>query len=148
VVCVALGLIAIKWYSGSRAATDKEVQRGSFQTAGQVKQFTLGNYQQDVMVASEKRPVLMEFFTRTCPVCKRMDPVLNDVARELGERASIGVVNPEERKLFQTFNIRMVPTIYVIRNREVYKSYIGFVSKEELVKDLLQLGSVGRTEGT
>jgi hypothetical protein len=71
-----------------------------------------------------------------------MDSVLTDVASELGERASIGVVSPEERKLFQAFNIRAVPTSFIIRNQEVYRSYLGFVPKEELIKDLTQLEHV------
>jgi hypothetical protein len=67
-----------------------------------------------------------------------MDSVLNEVAQQVGPRAAVGIVSPEERSLFQTYQIRAVPTIFVVRNGAVTKNHVGIVSKEELIRDLTQ----------
>ena len=69
-----------------------------------------------------------------------MESVLNEVAQELGERASVGIVTPEERPLFQTFQVRSVPTILLVRDGNVKKTYVGVVTKEVLIRDLEQFG--------
>jgi hypothetical protein len=67
-----------------------------------------------------------------------MDSVLNEVAQQVGARAAVGIVSPEERSLFQSYQIRAVPTIFVVRNGEVTKNHVRVVSKEELIRDLTQ----------
>jgi hypothetical protein len=70
-----------------------------------------------------------------------MDSVLQDVSQQMGENASVGKVMPEDRRLFQLFDIRSVPALFIMRNGEVQRTYIGFVPREMLVKDLDALGT-------
>jgi hypothetical protein len=69
-----------------------------------------------------------------------MDSVLQEVAQEIGEKASVGIVTPEDRRLFQLFDVRSVPTLFIMRNGEVQRTYVGLVPKETLIKDLDGLG--------
>lgn len=69
---------------------------------------------------------------------------MNEIARETAGTATVGLVYPEERKLFNSFQVRLIPAIFVIRDAEVKKSYEGAVSKERLMKDLQELGAVAK----
>lgn len=74
--------------------------------------------------------------------CRRMESVLGEIARETAGTATVGLVYPEERKLFNSFQVRLIPAIFVIRDAEVKTSYEGTVSKDQLIKDLRQYGAV------
>jgi thioredoxin-like negative regulator of GroEL len=71
-----------------------------------------------------------------------MESVLSEIARETAGRATVGLVYPEEQKLLQSFQVRVIPAIFLIRDAEVKRSYEGIVSKELLMKDLQEFGPV------
>ena len=71
-----------------------------------------------------------------------MESVLKEIAKETAGTATVGLVFPDQRKLFQSFQVRLIPAIFVIRDAEVKKSYQGAVSKDRLIQDLQELGAV------
>ncbi len=68
--------------------------------------------------------------------CRRMESVLKEIAKETAGNASVGLVFPDQRKLFNSFQVRLIPALFIIRGAEVKKSYEGMVSKGRLMKDL------------
>jgi thioredoxin-like negative regulator of GroEL len=73
-----------------------------------------------------------------------MESVLNEIAKETAGQATVGLVFPEQRKLFESFQVRVIPAVFVIRDAEVKKSYEGVVSKDRLMKDLQEFGAKER----
>jgi hypothetical protein len=73
-----------------------------------------------------------------------MESVLSEIAKETTGRATVGLVYPEEQRLFQSFQVRLIPAIFVIRDAEVKKSYEGIVSKDILMRDLEEFGPVAK----
>jgi hypothetical protein len=73
-----------------------------------------------------------------------MESVLSEIAKETAGRATVGLVYPGEQKLFQSFQVRLIPAIFIIRDAEVKKSYEGIVSKDILMKDLEEFGPVAK----
>jgi hypothetical protein len=73
-----------------------------------------------------------------------MESVLNEIAKETAGKATIGLVFPEQRKLFESFQVRLIPAVFVIRDAEVKKSYEGVVSKDLLMKDVQEFGAKAR----
>jgi Thioredoxin len=51
-------------------------------TPGSVHTFTSSNFKERVVKASARMPVLVEFYTKRCPACKMMEPVLTSLARD------------------------------------------------------------------
>jgi len=70
-----------------------------------------------------------------------MESVLNEIASETAGKATVGLVFPEQRKLFESFQVRLIPALFVIRDAEVKKAYEGMVSKDLLLKDLREFGA-------
>jgi len=64
--------------------------------------------------------------------CRRMESVLNEVARETKGRAVVGLVMTTDRELVRTFGIRKIPTIFVVRNGQVTASFVGIVPKAQI----------------
>ena len=81
--------------------------------------------------------VLVDFWAAWCGPCKLMGPVLNDLAEEVDGKVTIGKVNVEEQKMTSSkFNIRSIPTMILFKNGKEIHRFMGFKSKEYLMKEL------------
>jgi thioredoxin 1 len=68
--------------------------------------------------------------------CRRMESVLNEVARETKGRAVVGLVMTTDRELVRTFGIRRIPSIFVVRNGQITASFVGMVPKAQIQQAL------------
>lgn len=87
----------------------------------------------DHVVSSDSTPVLVEFFAPWCPHCRRMAPVLEELARDYRGRVRLVQVNVEAAPdLVVRFGLRGVPTLVVLDEGKEISRLIGEVAKEEL----------------
>ena len=101
-----------------------------------VKSFTDENFEKEVVQASMKRPVLIDFYAEWCFPCKMLEPVLKEVAAELKGQAVIGKVDTDKNLIARRFGISKIPALFVIKNGEIKNAFYGVVPKETLVKAL------------
>lgn len=85
------------------------------------------------ILATEDRPVVLDFWAPWCAPCQLQGPILEEFAEAVGGRALVGKVNVDESPVFAThFQIRSIPTIIVLnKGREVARA-VGLQSKENL----------------
>ncbi len=97
------------------------------------------NFSNDVLKA--QTPVLVDFWAEWCGPCKTLGPILDEIAREVGEKAVIYKVNVDENgNLAQKYGIRGIPTMIFFKNGEAAKTLVGVQPKEEIKKTLEELG--------
>jgi thioredoxin 1 len=65
-----------------------------------------------------------------------MASVLNEVAGETKGQAIVGLISTTDRELTRMFGIRKIPTIFVVRNKQVTASFIGLVPKKTIEEAL------------
>lgn len=105
---------------------------------GQVMKVDQANFEQVVLNAG--KPVLVDFWAEWCGPCRTLGPVLDQVAQELGEKATIVKVNVDENgDLAQKFGIRGIPTMIFFKGGEAAKTLVGVQPKEEIKKTLEEL---------
>ena len=93
---------------------------------------TDSNFDKEVM-GSEK-PVIIDFYAEWCGPCKMMSPVIDKIAEELGDTVKVGKVNSDENpQLVEQFEIMSIPTIFIFKNGEISKKFIGFTDKQEII---------------
>lgn len=96
------------------------------------------NFQKDVL--SSDKPVLVDFWAEWCGPCRTLGPILDEVASEIGEKATIVKVNVDENgELAQQYGIRGIPTMIFFKNGEAAKTLVGVQPKEEIKKSLEEL---------
>lgn len=103
-----------------------------------VAHFNESNFNKEVLEASKTKPVLVDFFAAWCGPCRMQGPIIEEVAKEIGENAIIGKMDIEESdKLAQEFNVMSIPTLMIFKNEKPIEILVGLQSKDYLI-DLLK----------
>ncbi|WP_297337789.1 thioredoxin [Algoriphagus sp.] len=80
-------------------------------------------------------PVLVDFFATWCGPCKMMQPILEDTARQLGEKVKIVKVDVDRNQLAASkFQVRGVPTLILFHKGKILWRQSGVVPAHQLVQ--------------
>ena len=92
---------------------------------------TKDNYEE--LVARSEKPVLLDFWAAWCMPCKMVGPILEEIAEERPD-VLVGKVDVDTQpELARQFRVMSIPTIVVLKQREVVQRSVGYRPKEELL---------------
>ena len=100
-----------------------------------VLNITNENFETEVMQSSKS--VVLDFYADWCGPCKIMSPIVDQIAEELGEKIIVGKINVDENsELAEKYEIMSIPTIIIIKNGEIAKTFIGVTDKSSIIDEL------------
>lgn len=81
--------------------------------------------------------VLIDFYAEWCAPCKKMTPFLIKMQKEMVDKVTIVRLNADENKtLISQMKIDELPTLFIYKNNQVLWKHSGFISEEDLTKQL------------
>jgi thioredoxin 1 len=87
-------------------------------------------------------PVVVDFWAPWCGPCKMIAPLLNEIAKESGDRFRVAKVNiDDDPALQQRFEIRGVPTLLFFSGGEMRDQIVGVGAKQAIVEKLEKLAA-------
>ena len=93
---------------------------------------TADTFKSEVVEAST--PVVVDFWAEWCGPCKKLGPILDDGAAELGDAVKVAKVNvDEERNLGAMFQIMSIPAVMIFKDGEKVDEFVGLRSKDDII---------------
>jgi putative thioredoxin len=91
-----------------------------------IKDVTIATFAKDVLEASRKTPVLVDFWATWCEPCKVLTPILEKVVRSYGGRVRLAKVNIDQNQtLANQLRIQSIPTVYAFRDGRPLDGFQG-----------------------
>lgn len=97
----------------------------------------ISNQQFEDKVLKAEKPVLVDFYAPWCGPCQMMSPIIDELAKEVKEKADVYKVNVDnESALANEYQVMSIPTIIIFKNGKPINQIIGGANKEKLKEAL------------
>jgi thioredoxin 1 len=97
-----------------------------------------GNFEQEVL--NSELPVLLDFSAEWCGPCKKLAPIIEEIAAEYEGKIKVGTVDiGVAQDTAVKFGVLSVPTVLFFKDGKVRDTVIGLVQKNALVSRLQRL---------
>ncbi len=98
-------------------------------------------FETEVLMKSMQTPVLVDFWAPWCGPCKTLGPILEKLAGEYNGAFELAKVDVDkEQQIAAAFQIRSVPTVFLVKGGEVVDGFPGAVPESQLRQFLTQHG--------
>ena len=97
-----------------------------------IKTLTDSNFEEETKTGV----VLVDFWAEWCGPCRRIAPIVEQLATDYEGRATIGKMNVDENPNIPTsrFQVRGIPTLVVLKNGKLEETLVGLAAKEEIAR--------------
>ncbi len=83
------------------------------------------------------KPVLVDFWAAWCGPCRIQGPIIEELAKEIGDKAKVGKLEVDENPMTaQKFGIMSIPTVILFKNGQRVWQGVGVQSKEALLEEI------------
>lgn len=86
-------------------------------------------------VINSNQTVFIDFYATWCKPCKTMTPIIEEIAKEYKEIKFVKIDIDKNEELAIKYNIMSIPTMMIIKNGEVKKTFIGVTDKQSITKE-------------
>jgi len=101
---------------------------------------TLTDANFDSEVIQSKIPVLVDFWAVWCGPCQMQGPIIEEVAKAMEGKATVGKINVDENSATAgKYNVMSIPSLMIFKGGTVVKQFVGVQSKETLLSELKKL---------
>jgi len=95
---------------------------------------TLHLSQENFEAAVAGKIAVLDFWAEWCGPCRMLGPVIDAVAKEVGDNVVVGKINIDEApQLVAKFGVRSVPAIFIVKDGQVINQFVGVQDRQTLL---------------
>ena len=88
----------------------------------------------------DNKIALVDCWSPWCGPCRRMGPIIEDLAKELEGKVGVAKLNTDDNhEISARFSINAIPTLLVFKNQVLVQTLVGLRPKEDILKQLSAL---------
>ncbi|KXB05720.1 hypothetical protein AKJ50_00025 [candidate division MSBL1 archaeon SCGC-AAA382A13] len=81
----------------------------------------------------ENEVVVADFWAEWCSPCKQMEPIMDSLAEEYGDKAFFAKINVDkEREAASTYQVSSIPSLLFFKDGELVDRTVGAFPQKEL----------------
>lgn len=86
-------------------------------------------------VIESDKPVVVDFWATWCQPCKKLSPIIEEIAEEMGEQITVAKIDLDaQRMLGAMFQVMSIPTVMIFKNGEKVDEFQGLRPKDDIVE--------------
>ncbi len=98
-------------------------------------EITDNSFEQEVL--NSDKLTVVDFWAPWCGPCRKLGPVLDEVANEMADKIKIVKLNTDENfKSAKEYSISGLPTILVFKNGQPVERMVGLMQKSALTSNI------------
>ena len=92
-------------------------------------------FEQEVLNA--QTPVMVDFWATWCAPCRKLSPLLEDVANEFGDKIKFVKINTDDNmKVASDYSISGLPTVLIFKDGKALERMVGMISKSTIIGNI------------
>jgi putative thioredoxin len=94
---------------------------------------TQQNFEVEVLAASQRAPVLVDFWAPWCGPCRALTPVLERIEHEMAGRVTLVKVNSDENpEIAAALGVRGIPNVILFKDGKPVDSFVGALPENRI----------------
>lgn len=101
------------------------------------------DFVEKVVEASNKKPVIVDFWAPWCNPCKQMAPIIEETVQKFSEKVSLAKINIDENRGIATqLQIQSIPTVYAFYKGQVVDGFQGNIPQSEIFQFIKKISNL------